>query len=45
MVPHILTLNGFSVKSGILGHNPNGPEKPHLKNSAATKSERRRQRL
>lgn len=38
--PYILTLNSFPVKFDVSGHKPKAPEKPHLSNSADSKSER-----
>ena len=38
-LPYVLTFNSFSVKFDVSGRSPKGPEKPHLKIFAATKSE------
>ena len=38
-LPYILTFSSFSVKFDVSGRNPKGPEKPHLKIFAVTKSE------
>jgi hypothetical protein len=38
--PYILTLTSFPMNLDVSGCRPKAPEKPHLKNSAAARSER-----